>query len=435
MKYLKQVWHYLILEPLSWLFYCFFQPIWFKSEFEINGLWKRIIPMLRLTLPIFLVAYPFVLIGQLTPCGLFLGIDFGCYPSVLDLLQRDSLPRILSIQWNIFLTIAWATILGIAWGILWGILGNMTWGITLAIGLGIVVGIDWGIVGGIVASIVAGIAWGIMGDMAQGSPGGFVSFSPVDWGNSGIFQVAIRGGAEVAFTFMISYFLGYYRLPLYPVSGLSGLRSYLASRNNPPQVFTYLHRSSLYWDERIFLPLPGLKQALLVAVEQDEEQTLKELSYIMAERPLQNSAAHGVLLEIAIHDLEGHDTIREIAQASQRLDEILPSDVELLDQRWITPLARLKDASAYAARYGSPLGRQARRDALEDMIDKLESVYPNTIFRDLKLSKRLSGIVDMWRNIARSEEQKLEQEFEKIGHIDRDRALARRKPRHFNGSG
>src|SRR5216684_5772970 len=132
----------------------------------------------------------------------------------------------------------------------------------------------------------------------------------------------------------------------------------------------------------------------------------------MAERPLQKGAARGALLEIAIRDLERRDTIRAIIQASQRLAEILPQEAELIDPRWITPFARLNDASRNAARYYSPLGRQARREALEEMIANLDSVYPNTAFRDTAFTKRLRGVIDTWRSIAQTEQQRLEQELE-----------------------
>lgn len=76
---------------------------------------------------------------------------------------------------------------------------------------------------------------------------------------SGSIVAGIAGGV----TFIISYIPGYHRLPLYPVSGFSSLLAYLASRKNPLQVFTHLHHSSLYWDEYVYLPLPGLKESLL----------------------------------------------------------------------------------------------------------------------------------------------------------------------------
>ena len=51
---------------------------------------------------------------------------------------------------------------------------------------------------------------------------------------------AIGGGVEVASVFLVSYMAGYYRLPLYPVSGLSGLKTFFASKKDPTRVFFHL---------------------------------------------------------------------------------------------------------------------------------------------------------------------------------------------------
>ncbi len=418
MKYVKRVWHYLILEPLKWLFYCCFQPTTFKKEFEIKSFWQRVVPMIRLALPIFLVSFPFVLAGQFIPCEGSVGIDFSCHSettwNLLPAIAEATVTGVgLGVIWGIVGSIRWGIVGGIALGIVYGIAGStnidIIRGITVAIGLalvgGMIIGSDWGIVRGIWGSIVGGTAWGIMYGIVHRSTPSFL-------------RNMLQGGVEVAIIFMGCYLVGYYRLLLYPVSGLSGLRAYLSSRKNPPQVFSYLHYSSLYWDERIFLPLSGLKRTLLIAAEQNTEQALRELSFIMAERPLQRSAAQAALLEIAIRDLERRDTIRAISRASQRLTEILPQEAELIDPRWVTPFARLSDASRNAARYSSPLGRQARRDALEEMIANLESVYPYTAFKDTTLAKRLGEVVNIWQNVARAEQRRLEQEFEKIGQID-----------------
>ncbi len=207
-------------------------------------------------------------------------------------------------------------------------------------------------------------------------------------------------------------------MPLYPASGLSGLRVYLDSRKNPPQVFTYLHRSSLYWDERVFLPLPYLKRTLLIAADQHVKQALEEVAFIVAERPQQLGAARAASLEIAIRDLEMGESLREIASASQQLAEILPQEAGLIDPKWVTPFARLNDASRDAARYCSPLGWQARYNALEDMIANLKRVHLNTAFEDARLNKRLGAIVDRWRTAAYEEQEKLEKAPEMAGQLD-----------------
>ncbi len=217
---------------------------------------------------------------------------------------------------------------------------------------------------------------------------------------------------------IVCFILGYYRVPLYPVSSLSSFKAYLASRKNPLQVFTYLHRCSLYWDEHTLWLLPGLKRTLLIAAGQNVERALEEISFIAAERPQQIEAARVASLEIAIRDLEMRENLREIAQAWQRLTDILPQEAGLIDPRWVTPFARLSDASRDAARACSPLGWHARRTALQEMITDLKKVYPNTAFTDAHLNTRLGEVVRTWRAVAQRELEQLEAAPEKTSRIE-----------------
>ncbi len=52
------------------------------------------------------------------------------------------------------------------------------------------------------------------------------------------------------------------------------------------------------------------------------------------------------------------------------------------------------------------------------MIVNLERVYPNSALSDLRLNKRLSDVVNVWRATGRYELEKLDQAPEKIGQID-----------------
>jgi len=283
-------------------------------------------------------------------------------------------------------------------------------------GLGIIVGITAAIALGVIGGIVRGIAWGIKGGLVGSLVGG------IAWAGAWFIAVgtigAIGGGVEVTSVFLVSYMVGYYRLPLYPVSGISGLKAFFDSKKDPTRVFFYLHHSSLYWDECVFVPLPRLKDTLLLAAGQDIRLALDEVAFIVTERHQQIGAAQAASLEIVLHDLEMCESIRDIARASQRLSEILPQEAAVLDPRWVTPFARLNDASRDAARYCGPLGWNARHKALEDMLVNLERVYPNAVFSDPSLNRRLSRVVNTWRATSRYELEKLEQAHERIGQID-----------------
>src|SRR5450755_4713268 len=228
----------------------------------------------------------------------------------------------------------------------------------------------------------------------------------------------IAGGIAFGSTFIVCYLLGLFRLPFYPVSGPSALKAYLKSRGDPTHVFDYLHCCSLYWDEIVYLPLPYLKQTLLIASAQDAEKALEEIAFIAAERPQQLRAARGAALEMAIGYLEQCKTMQEIAEAAHYLDTIFPQETKLLDPQWSAPITRMRDASRDAQRFSSPIGRVARMEALDDMVKQLKSVHPNVAFRDARLNARLSKVIDVWIALARQEQEELKRVPVYIGSID-----------------
>lgn len=417
---MKRAWQYVLAEPFTWLFYCFFQPTRFKSDIEVQGLLRRFAAMFRLALPILLISYPLALVMRITLCAMVSVPNHNCLsPGALFVLNSNT--------GNFFLTITWTAILGIVLGVAGGIIGDIRLGIVLGIALGITGDTDLGIVGGIaiamglgvIAGVAGGTTWRVTGGIIGGIVGGVAWALAIELqtNNKAGFQGGIQGG-EIAVAFIISYILGYYRIPLYVVSGISGLWTYFASKRKPPEVFTYLRRSALYWDECVYPPLPNLKRTLLLAAEQNSERVQEEIKFIVAYRPQQIDAARMVSLEIAIRDLELRDTMRGIARASHRLAEILPQEVGLIDPRWVTPLARLNDASREAARYSSPLSWQTRYQALEGMVENLKNIYHQTAFNDADLNKRLGEIVNKWLTVARQEQEKLEKTQEKVGQID-----------------
>src|SRR6266487_91116 len=218
--------------------------------------------------------------------------------------------------------------------------------------------------------------------------------------------------------FILCYTMGYYRLPLYPWSALSSMKTYMNSQYQPLQVFDYLLRSSLYWDEAVFLPLPGLKGTLYHAIECDIERTLEIVFFVVAERSSQMNEVRPVAREIAMRDLEERETIDQIAHAYERLAKIIPQEAMLIDPRWQLPFTRLEDASREATRYCTSLGRQARRDALDQMILNLKRVPVQRASEDRILNERLLTVVNRWLAIARQELQKLEYAPDEVGNID-----------------
>ena len=361
--------------------------------------------MFRLILPLFLLSYPFAVALQALLSGCFLSCKSNM---LLFMIQATALGIGGGMVAGVLGDVGLDIVLSIALGITGIVVGNVDMGLTKGISVAVIIGLvggigkgqNWGIVGGLTASLVGGLSWSLATFLAMGT------------------TINIADGVLVAIVFFASYLLGCYRLPLYLVSGPSALWAYRASRRNPLRVFAHLHNSSLNWDECVFLPLPNLQRTLLIAVEQDIQLTLKEITFIIDERPQQRPAALRALLEIALRDMEMRENIRDIARAAQRIGEILPQEASLVAPRWVTPFTRLTDAAREAARYCGPLSWQTRRHALEEMLVHLERIYPDTAFPDTRLNTLLGKVVTNWRSAARYEQEKLEQGSESVGQID-----------------
>lgn len=225
-------------------------------------------------------------------------------------------------------------------------------------------------------------------------------------------------GLTVGIFFVLSYVLSYYRLPLYPLSSLAMVRTYFNCQKDPLRVIFYLRQSAFHCDECVYLPLPYLKQLLLLAAEQDKSETLQEIDFIIHERPQQRAAAQAAILEISLFDLQMRDSLRDISRAHQRLLIILPQEIRLLDPLLARLFSFLEDASRDAASYYMHMDGYARQNALERMLLNLKKIHPTTTFRDAVLNRRLEEIVQKWQAIARHELDTIKSGPANFGHID-----------------
>jgi hypothetical protein len=318
----------------------------------------------------------------------------------------------------------------------WVIVGGLAGGMAGAIGRGIQVALSSGLVDGFLLTLVvgltlglarglsAGCAWGLLGGLLWSlalALGVTLTLAQPLLPDSGQFltlESALRLLAILGLAFFVGYLPGIYRLPFYPLSATSTLRAALASRRNPPGVFQYLKRSALHWDELVFLPLPGLKRTLVLATEQDLERAQQEIAFIARERPHQLAAARAAALEILLRDLEQRERLQEIARAFEQIAELLPPDVRLIDPHWVTPFARLSDASRDATLACSPVGKQARAQALQEMLGHLSRLHGYSALNDTHLSQRLSKVARLWQQAALQAQEELKQGHEGVSWIE-----------------
>ncbi len=445
---------------------------------------KRVGPTLRMIIPLFLCFFPFLLVSwsidflfDISDILYYLHITFWLFIGLAILSILGGIT--LSIARGITLGIIWS-ILYIFITIFYSVDINASILLAILVGFSIIGGIIFGTVFGstdelsgdiaayivwttgvfivrvftvdawsfydflFATTMVVGFAIGLVSFVMKGSKrskGEKVAKKSILWGSIGGIPLAILLGISastspdvtypsVIFTIVgyalfcffgaVCYVLGYSRLLLYPFSCFSTLRTYLDSRKKPSQVFTYLHRCSLYWDECVFPPLLGLRRTLLIAALQDEDgrSAIGEVTFILVERPQQIGTAQAVSQELAIRDLEKRRTLHDIAEAHTRLAVLLPQEVALIDPQWVKPFHPLDDASHDAERYLSPLSRKAQRRALQSMIANLKKIKPKTASEDARLNERLARVVKTWLTVAKQEEERLKKASPVIDQID-----------------
>jgi hypothetical protein len=382
--------------------------------------------------------------GDDTLVGIVFGLSFGCFLGLtfnsISAVKRSGLARAtlgtaIGIFSGMCAGIFTGTLGGYWSGLLVGFLGGSALQQTESIG-GSVAGV---IVGGIVGSVLVRVVGSIIRTTANshtevieaatrigaavaaafgvavGTPVGDVGL------HQGNIQAAISAGwldvLVVGTTFLLSFFPAYYRLFLYPPNALSMVKVYLSSLRNPQRVFYDLHHCALCCDECVFLPLPYVRQMLLLAADQDIERTLEEIDFLLQERPQQRVAVLAAALEIALNDLYLCESLRDISHAHQRLQVTLPQEVRLFDQQIARLFRHLEDASRDAASYYSRSNRQARYDALASMLANLQRVYPHTVFHEPPLNRRLEELVLRWRVVAKHEQENVSRDNDDYGYI------------------
>jgi len=367
-----------VRRQFRYVFFALFQPVRLAREFEPISPWLRFLFMLKAAIPMFLIAYPASIAGNilLAPFGL----------SITEIVLTP--------------------IIGIAFVIASGVASGIAFGIAFGIASGIASGIAFNIVGGIAFAVAFGIAASIAGYIILSLASGVV-FSSVAGIAFGIQHNTVVGGIMVGITINSVFILGVYRMPLYLVSGFSSFYTYLVSRQQPHEVLGFLRRSSVHWDECVYPPLPFLKQTLLIACDQDLKGTLEEIAFIAAERPQQLRTARAVALEIVARDMESRKTVKQIAGAAQRLKELLPPETNLSHPRWDNALLWLSDAKNEMMRSMQPIEQQARFKALDKMRESLDKIPPNIAFSDKSLNRRLKRVIEVWCTVAEQESERL----------------------------
>ncbi len=377
--------------------------------------------------------------------GVIFGLSFGSFLSLtfnnIEAIRRSGLGRMT-------LGAGVGTLTGIGVGLLTGTFGGYWSGLLVGLIGGPEVqrsstNITGSIAGLVVGGLTAALLVRLVGAIVQSSvnshtevieastrigvvvAGAFGLSVGSSVGDVGLMQANLWTGISagwintliVGLAFLVSYIPNYYRLLLYPFNAASMLKVYLDSQKHPERIFYNLRHCALFWDECVFLPLPYVRPLLLIAANQNVELALREIDFLLHERPQQRIAVLATALEIALGDLCLCEGLRDISHAHQRLQVTLPHEVRLFNPQAARLFRHIEDASRDAASYYSRINRQARYEALENMLTDLQGIYSTTVFREARLNRRLEQLMQRWRIVAKHEQENVSRDNEDFGSI------------------
>lgn len=218
-------------------------------------------------------------------------------------------------------------------------------------------------------------------------------------------------------TFIIGYFFGHSRLLFYPISSVSMLYTNYNCQKDASHALFWLQGSSLHWDEHVSFPLPKLDDLLLTAMRQDKNKTLQEIAFIVEQRPQQIPQIRAAIIEAVLSDLEGRNTLSEIAQFHLQFITLIPRQIRLQTPEWAVPFAHLHDASRAVNLYYNLASTQLKRKEIHAASEHLHKLQPKTAFNEDQFNQRLQEVMAIWQECVRNQIVKMEEDPQKSNEI------------------
>ena len=280
--------------------------------------------------------------------------------------------------------------------------------------------VDSGLAAGLASGLLFGTSFGVtmvlpyvLSEKIAGPEAGAVAGGLGSWGRH-----IFRNQAPLWPTLplgLIGIFLGlthtWWRAPLlYPFQAAWNLILYRIDLRRAGRQPSLLRWHAAFWDEFQWLPLTGLDDHLLLALERNPDEGQAALAYLSTSR--QRWAAQAVQIELEARRLEYPAEIPDLAQVHQRLapGELAGPARTLLRQ--FSHLsqdieAALNQATAYHQRL-----------ALKPIEDRLNSLERELTASSLPYTTRFYPIASHWRQIVAGQLQALTSVAEESQEID-----------------
>ncbi|MHB8523751.1 MAG: nSTAND1 domain-containing NTPase [Limisphaerales bacterium] len=230
--------------------------------------------------------------------------------------------------------------------------------------------------------------------------------------------VGLAGGLSTSIAFGTAFLLSYFRLINYPVDAFLAWLCKLQLERHPLHARDLWQRHPLVWDERVWLPLPYSSVCLSALFEQDFSFALKQVAFVVAERPLQMRFCSRVIETLAVDSLR-IGSKDELLRVPQRLQWLRSTPLQLSSDVMSASLLFLRAAELLLC------GQESENPAVQiEMIEKAQRELNGVNYvlcqRPSKLGGQLLWHLQMWfplletefrRVIALVEHNEIEQVF------------------------
>lgn len=219
-------------------------------------------------------------------------------------------------------------VFGMAFGLAGGLAVHPAGGLAVVLASILAVGLAFGLPFGLAIALAFGLAVTLAFGRASGPIFGLVVTLAfiLAFGSTFGLATGLIGGFVVGASFLI----GYFRLAVYFIELPYGLFVSRLAEITPERARRLLHKSPVYFDEIVSLPLLGLDRHLVAIGRQDRQAGAEEIAHV-AQSYRQGWAARNALVELIALEMEDAKDMESVARMADRLIWLppeLPTELE-----------------------------------------------------------------------------------------------------------
>lgn len=383
---------------LRQLYLLFFWPTKFQREAEKTGS-----PNLHLTerFRYLLKLFPWIVaIGVIA--NIIAGYTYEAFETHFD-WEKSWVGVAIGLTFGLALGLAASLAFDAAVGLAVSLAGGATFGVVFGLAVSLAFGGVEGMARSVARSVASSVASSVAGSLAGGVTGGVA----IGMTRGMAFGLAVSLSLSAAFgltggvAYGVAYWLVYFRLLTYPFEVALSTITYIVSKQQPSAIARVWRWSPVAWNEMIWLPLPFISKMLVMFVQQDRAEGLRQIAFVAAERRLQHRAALKASLQVAINDLRTK-SINELADTTDKLEWTTDALAELANEIKIA-LPRFDRAAQHVGQYLALRNAYRKSAAMKKAVTEIESLQRSLIAMRGRAAPQLLRTANEWRALIESE--------------------------------